>query len=175
MMKLASVVRVALGLQAMANVLALDQSSRITGYAVFIDNQLIASGTFTVSDDYIPDRLVKIRNKVIDLIEKYSINQVLLEDIQMQTQVNNVATHKILAEVLGVLEELCAERKIPHELIHSSSWKSGLGIKGRDRAAQKRNAQAYVEDVYKLKVSQDESDAICIGSHYTRQKKSAWD
>lgn len=55
--------------QAMANILALDQSSRISGYAVFIDNQLVASGTFTVTDDYIPDRLVKIRNKVIALIE----------------------------------------------------------------------------------------------------------
>ena len=159
----------------MANILALDQSSRITGYAIFIDNQLVASGTFTVTDDHIPDRLVKIRKKVIELIDKYNINKVLLEDIQMQTQVNNVSTHKILAEVLGVLEELCAERKIPHELIHSSSWKSGLNIKGRDRATQKRNAQAYVEDVYKLKVSQDESDAICIGSHYVKQTKSAWD
>ena len=159
----------------MANILALDQSSRISGYAVFIDNQLIASGTFTVTDDHIPDRLVKIRKKVIELIDKYNINKVLLEDIQMQTQVNNVSTHKILAEVLGVLEELCAERKIPHELIHSSSWKSGLNIKGRDRATQKRNAQAYVEEVYRLKVSQDESDAICIGSHYVKQKKSAWD
>lgn len=159
----------------MANILALDQSSRITGYAVFINNQLTASGTFTVADDYIPDRLVKIRNKVISLIEQYNIDKVLLEDIQMQTQVNNVSTHKILAEVLGVLEELCAERKIPHELIHSSSWKSGLNIKGRDRATQKRNAQAYVEETYKLKVSQDESDAICIGSHYVKQTKSAWD
>ena len=159
----------------MANILALDQSSRITGYAIFINNQLTASGTFTVADDYIPDRLVKIRNKVNDLIDKYSINKVLLEDIQMQTQVNNVSTHKILAEVLGVLEELCAERKIPHELIHSSSWKSGLNIKGRDRATQKRNAQAYVEENYKLRVSQDESDAICIGSHYVKQTKSAWD
>lgn len=159
----------------MANILALDQSSRITGYAIFINNQLTASGTFTVADDYIPDRLVKIRNKVISLIEQYNIDKVLLEDIQMQTQVNNVSTHKILAEVLGVLEELCAERKISHELIHSSSWKSGLNIKGRDRATQKRNAQAYVEEKYKLKVSQDESDAICIGSHYVKQTKSAWD
>lgn len=159
----------------MSNILALDQSSRVSGYAVFVDNQLVASGTFTVSDDYIPDRLVKIRKKVVALIEKYDINKVLLEDIQMQTQVNNVSTHKILAEVLGVLEELCAERKIPHELIHSSTWKSGLNIKGRDRATQKRNAQAYVEEVYKLKVSQDESDAICIGSHYVKKTKSAWD
>ena len=159
----------------MANILALDQSSRVTGYAVFRDGSLIDSGTFTTTDDFIPDRLVQIRKKVISLIEFHNIDKVLLEDIQMQTQVNNVATHKVLAEVLGVLEELCAERKIPHELIHSSTWKSGLGIKGRDRAAQKKNAQAYVSEVYNLKVSQDESDAICIGSHYIRQKKSAWD
>jgi hypothetical protein len=64
---------------------------------------------------------------------------------------------------------------IPHELIHSQTWKSTLNIKGRDRATQKKNAQAYVADVYKLKVSQDESDAICIGSHYIKQTKSAWD
>lgn len=159
----------------MANILALDQSSRITGYAIFINNQLTASGTFTVADDYIPDRLVKIRNKVISLIEQYNIDKVLLEDIQMQTQVNNVSTHKILAEVLGVLEELCAERKISHEVIHSQTWKSGLAIKGRDRTAQKKNAQEYVAITYNKKVSQDESDAICIGSHYIKQTKSAWD
>ena len=159
----------------MANILALDQSSRVTGYAVFRDGSLIDSGTFTTTNDFIPDRLVQIRKKVISLIEFHNIDKVLLEDIQMQTQVNNVATHKVLAEVLGVLEELCAERNIPHELIHSSTWKSGLDIKGRDRAAQKKNAQAYVSEVYNLKVSQDESDAICIGSHYVRQKKSAWD
>lgn len=159
----------------MANILALDQSSRITGYAVFKNNQLVASGTFATTDDSIPQRLVEIRARVTKLIEFYEIDKVLLEDIQMQTQVNNVATHKVLAEVLGVLEEMCAEYKIPHEVIHSQTWKSGLAIKGRDRAAQKKNAQAYVADTYGKKVSQDESDAICIGSHYIRQTKSAWD
>ena len=77
--------------------------------------------------------------------------------------------------MLGVLEELCAERHISHEVIHSQTWKSGLSIKGRDRAAQKKNAQAYVAATYNKKVSQDESDAICIGSHYIKQTKSAWD
>lgn len=159
----------------MANILALDQSSRITGYAIFKNNSLVDSGTFTTTDDFIPNRLVQIRNKVNGLIDQHNIDKVLLEDIQMQTQVNNVATHKVLAEVLGVLEELCAERKISHEVIHSQTWKAGLAIKGRDRAAQKKNAQAYVATTYGKKVSQDESDAICIGSHYIKQTKSAWD
>ena len=159
----------------MANILALDQSSRVTGYAVFQDGVLIDSGTFTVTDDFIPNRLVKIRNEVIGLIQCHAIDKVLLEDIQLQTQINNVSTHKILAEVLGVLEELCAELKIDHELVHSQTWKSGLNIKGRDRATQKRNAQAFVAETFNKRVSQDESDAICIGSYYVKQKKSAWD
>lgn len=159
----------------MANILALDQSSRITGYAIFKDGELIDSGTFVTSDDFIPNRLVQIRNKINEIINTYNIDKILLEDIQMQNQVNNVATYKILAEVLGVLEELCAERNISHEIIHSQTWKSGLLIKGRDRSAQKKNAQNYVINTYNKKVSQDESDAICIGSYYVKQKKSAWD
>lgn len=158
----------------MQNILALDQASRTTGWAVFQEEQLIASGTFTYDDNDFSQRLVKIRNKVISLIEQYNINKILLEDIQLQGQTNNVTTYKALAEVLGVLEELSCERKIPHELVHSQTWKSTLNIKGRDRATQKRNAQAYVAETYNKKVSQDESDSICIGTAYIKNNKSAF-
>jgi hypothetical protein len=53
----------------MNNILALDQASRTSGYAVFQEDKLIASGTFTYEDDDFSLRLVKIRNKVIALIE----------------------------------------------------------------------------------------------------------
>ena len=156
------------------NILALDQASRTSGWSVFQNEQLIASGTFTYDDDNFSLRLVKIRNKVIQLIQQYEINKVLLEDIQLQGQTNNVTTYKTLAEVMGVLEELCCELKIPHEIIHSQTWKSVLDIKGRERATQKRNAQAFVAATFGKKVSQDESDAICIGTHYIKSNKSAF-
>ena len=156
------------------NILALDQASRTSGYAIFHEDQLIASGTFTFEDDDFSLRLVKIRNKVISLIEQYNINKILLEDIQLQGQTNNVETYRKLAEVRGVLTELACEMKIPHEIIHSQTWKSTLDIKGRDRTTQKRNAQAFVAATYNKKVSQDESDAICIGSHYIKSNKSAF-
>lgn len=156
------------------NILALDQASRCSGYAVFQDDQLIAGGTFTFDDEDFSLRLVKIRNKVISLIEQYNINKILLEDIQLQGQTNNVTTYKALAEVLGVLEELAKERNIPHELVHSQTWKSTLGIKGRDRATQKRNAQLFVSETYNIKASQDACDAICIGTSYINSNKSAF-
>lgn len=158
----------------MVNVLALDQASRTSGYAVFQDERLIASGTFTYDDADFSLRLVKIRNKVASLIKEYDIDKILLEDIQLQGQTNNVTTYKALAEVLGVLEELARELSIPHELIHSQTWKSTLVIRGRDRATQKRNAQGFVNSYYNIKASQDESDAICIGTHYVKSNKSAF-
>lgn len=152
----------------MTKLLALDQSSRITGWAVFADGGLEAYGKFdaeAVGTD-IGKRLKYIKTKVLVLIEKYQPTKVLIEDIQMQSTVgNNVVTFKTLAYVQAVLIEALTELSIPYELIHSSSWKSTLGIKGKARAEQKRNAQQWVVNTYSVKPTQDECDAICIGAH----------
>lgn len=142
--------------------LALDQATT-TGYAVFVDNELKDYGKFTYDDDNVGLRLVKIRNKLIELINKHNINEIAFENIQMQN--NNVLTFKVLAEIYGVIHELAEELQIPYTIVASSSWKSTLDIKGRARAEQKRNAQQYVINRYNIKASQDTCDAICIGSH----------
>lgn len=153
--------------------LALDQSSRCTGYAVFQKGELIDSGTFTLDDPYFGVRLVALRQRVSSLISHYGVTNAAIEDIQLQSNVNP-ATYKALAEVFGVLEELLTELDIPYEIVHSQTWKSTLGIKGTKRADQKKNAQEYVLKNYNKKVSQDESDAICIGSHIMKKTESAF-
>lgn len=152
----------------MANLLALDQASLTSGFAVFKDDELFDYGKFTFSDNDIAERLVKIRNKVIELIDKYDINKVAFEDIQMQNSTNNVQTFKVLAEVYGVILELLQEKKIDYVIISSNTWKSTLGIRGRARAEQKRNAQQFVLNTYNIKAIQDICDAICIGTHVIR-------
>lgn len=151
----------------MRKVLALDQSSRITGYAIFENAKLVKYGKFSVDDDDIGVRLLKIRNNVLNLINDNEINEVVFEDIQLQNNVlNNIQTFKTLAEVFGIIYELVTELELPHAAVLSSSWKSTLGIKGRTRPEQKRNAQEYVVKAYDVKPTQDECDAICIGLHY---------
>jgi hypothetical protein len=54
----------------------------------------------------------------------------------------------------------------------ASSWKSTLGIKGRTRPEQKRNAQEFIQKTYNIKPTQDECDAICIGCHHLIHKVS---
>lgn len=115
---------------------------------------------------------MKIRQKIQELIDEYNITEVVLEDIQMEKGVgNNVVTYKALAEVIGVITELLAELKIPFKLIPSSTWRSGLGVKGSQRSVYKKNAQIFVEKNYSKAASEDESDAICIGTYYIRNEK----
>lgn len=93
----------------------------------------------------------------------------------MQTNVaNNIKTFKSLAEVYGVISELFEELDIPHSSVLATTWKSSLGIKGRARDEQKRNAQKYVLDNYGQKATQDESDAICIGTYKIQQSAHDW-
>ena len=146
--------------------LALDQSSRISGYAIFVDENLIAHGSINLTEEDVGQRLVLIRKEVTKLIHKYDINEIAFEDIQMQASVgNNVQTFKILAEVFGVILMLCTELKINYTIISSNTWKSTLKIKGKKRSEQKQDAQRYVLEHYGIKAIQDTVDAICIGAH----------
>lgn len=159
--------------QLVRKLLALDQASHTSGYSIFYDDKLEAYGKFTFDDEDIGERLYKIREKVIELIDKYDINEVAFEDIQLQNNVgNNVKTFKILAEVFGIIYELVTEKKIPHTAVLAGTWKSSLGIKGKNRQEQKRNAKEYVIQTYGVKPTQDEADAICIGSHMTNKPKA---
>lgn len=157
-------------------ILAFDQSSRTSGFAVFEDGNLIDYGKFTYEDSDFGIRLMNIRNKIISLIKKYQPDQIAFEDIQLQNNVvNNVDTFKKLAEVFGIVYELATELGIPHLIVLSSTWKSSLSIKGRDRAAQKRSAQEWVKNKYNITPTQDECDAICIGAHASLKTEESFD
>ena len=159
----------------MSRLLALDQASKVTGWAIFEDGELKSYGKISLDDPNIDTRLVQLRQNIWVLIESENINEVVFEDIQQQNNVaNNVQTFKVLAEVYGVVSELLQELQIPHSTVLAASWKSTLGIKGRTRAEQKKNAQLYVEQNYNIHVIQDIADAVCIGTHHIKKNKCAW-
>ena len=133
-------------------ILALDQSSRTSGYAIFVEGRLETFGHFTIKDEDIGIRLLKIRQQVETLVNKYNITEVIMEDIQLQ--------------VFGVIYELLTEMDIKVTSALASSWKSKLKIKSRQRQQQKQEAQELVSTLYSVKATQDEADAICIGTYY---------
>lgn len=154
-------------------ILSLDQSSRVSGWAVFDEDQLITYGKFSIDNADGAARLTRIKQTVAELIQQHNITEIVMEDIQLQASMgNNVQTFKMLAEVFGVLQQYFNEQQIPTTAVLASQWKSTLGIKGKARAEQKQNAQLYVFNTYNIKATQDECDAICIGTHYIKTKKS---
>lgn len=159
----------------MSHLLALDQASKVTGWAIFEDGELKSYGKISLDDPNTDIRLVQLRQGIQTLVADYNIDEVIFEDIQQQNNVaNNVQTFKVLAEVYGVVSELLQEIQIPHSTVLAASWKSTLGIKGRTRAEQKKNAQLYVEQNYGIHVIQDIADAVCIGTHHIKKNKCAW-
>ena len=159
----------------MSRLLALDQASKCTGWAIFEDGELKSYGKISLDDPNTDIRLVQLRQGIQTLVADYNIDEVIFEDIQQQNNVtNNVQTFKVLAEVYGVVSELLQEIQIPHSTVLAASWKSTLGIKGRTRAEQKKNAQLYVEQNYDIHVIQDIADAVCIGTHHIKKNKCAW-
>lgn len=159
----------------MSRLLALDQASKVTGWAIFEDGELKSYGKISLDDPNTDIRLVQLRQGIQTLVADYNVDEVIFEDIQQQNNVaNNVQTFKVLAEVYGVVSELLQEIQIPHSTVLAASWKSTLGIKGRTRAEQKKNAQLYVEQNYGIHVIQDIADAVCIGTHHIKKNKCAW-
>lgn len=156
--------------------LALDQASNISGYAIFEDGKLLKYDKINLTGYDLADKLILLRKQIANLIQEWNIEEVIMEDIQLQGNVtNNVKTFKVLAEVFGVIYELVNEMNIKNSAVLASEWKSTLKIKGRDRTAQKRAAQQYVIDNYNIKPTQDECDAICIGAHYYLKDKQEFD
>ena len=159
----------------MSRLLALDQASKVTGWAIFEDGELKSYGKISLDDPNTDTRLVQLRQDIQTLVADYNIDEVIFEDIQQQNNVaNNVQPFKLLAEDYGVVSELLQELQIPHSTVLAASWKSTLGIKGRTRAEQKKNAQLYVEQNYGIHVIQDIADAVCIGTHHIKKNKCAW-
>lgn len=152
--------------------LSLDQSSKISGWAIFQDGKLEKYGKWTFNDSDLGARLFKIRKALIKIIQEEQIDEVVIEDIQLQ---ENVQLFKTLAEVFGVVYETVIELDLPVSAVLAAQWKSTLNIKGKQRAEQKRNAQQYIINNYGIKPTQDECDAICIGLHYLNQKNSILD
>ena len=149
--------------------LALDQASKVTGYAIFDDAKLIKYGTFSTSAADDISRFAMIRGWLLSLISTWRPDFVGIEGIQFQEegggQKMGVTVFQTLARLQGVLMMACYDAKIPFEICPTNTWRHSCGVKGKTRTDKKRSMQLLVQQWYNLKVSEDEADAIGIGRH----------
>ena len=161
-------------------ILALDQSTHITGWSLYENGQLINYGSWEATENKSTARISSVKAWVAYMIEKFSADTLVLEDIQLQKFTREqggedaaVLTYKKLAHLQGVLKNFCYENGIAYIIVSPATWKSYNNVKGRTRSDQKRSAQLRVEAIFDTKASSDESDAILIGRWAAAQHKNS--
>ena len=146
------------------DVLAFDQSTKISAYSLWQDGKYVEVGVIDLHK--MKDTSERVRAMGVELcntIEKYNPEVVVIEEVAQQS---NAMTLKLLARIQGVIIGFCAAHDIDTYIVEPSKWRSTLHFKqgsGVKRAELKAQSIEYVKDKYKLDVSEDECEAICIG------------
>ena len=86
-----------------------------------------------------------------------------MEDIQYQQ--NGLMTFKVLAMLLGIIQELCREHEIEFDAVAPNVWRKYAGTAGKTRREEKMLSVAVVKEKYGIQVTDDVAEAILIGRY----------
>lgn len=152
--------------------IALDESTTCTGYAVFDDSELIEHGTFSFKSKDVLERVSLIMEEIENLIDTYKPDNMIIEDVQITM---NAATAKSLLGLQFMIEVYAHRTNISCETYRTTRWRKILGLsnsRALDRKAKKQETIDYVKDKYGIEIlKDDESDAIAIGTAYLLEKE----
>lgn len=148
-------------------ILALDQSTHLTGWSIYDNEQLIAYGIYETVNEQQIDRMNEVKEWLVSMIINWRPDFIGLEGIQYQSSAG-VTTFEALARLQGVLMECCFENRLPFEICHTATWRQACGVKGKSRIEKKRSMKELVKNWFDVGVSEDEADAIGIGRYCTK-------
>lgn len=157
-------------------ILALDCSTKSTGYALFEDNKLTEYGVLTAKSKDVFERIKSITNQIEILLRRYEPDEIIAEEVlppeKSETSfIINNKTFKALIYLQASIATLIHNttfKKISITFIYPGTWRANLGIKtgrGIRREAIKKETMIYINDKFGLDIKIDDiSDAIGIGS-----------
>lgn len=148
-------------------ILAFDQSTVKTGWAVFEDGQFVDSGVFDVHKEKDASRRSRQMYELL-LCKTLEVmpNLVVAEEVSLQNP--NVKTIVELSRIQGLVQAASyASLSNPFVTFYTpAQWRKSVGIqtgRGIKRAELKKASTQMVAEKYGKNVSDDEADAILIG------------
>lgn len=148
--------------------IAFDQATENFGLSIFDNGKLVFYSLYKFTGDVIM-RLTKIRKFINDIvIKEWKPDFIMCEDIQYQ---NGIMTFKILAMLLGIVQETAAENEVDYEVVSPNVWRKYAGTAGKDRKTEKLLSRAVVKEKYNIDVTDDIAEAILIGHYGVRMHK----
>jgi Holliday junction resolvasome RuvABC endonuclease subunit len=148
-------------------VLGIDQATHTTGVAIVSDEGILVHHCNLSGGDGGPKtRSLKIYDQLDELLTKYKVDHVAIEDILLNKYVPNLNASRDLCVLLGVILGCIHKHGLTFNVYTANSWKSTIGIlsgpEGRNRQAQKTRAVKLVKEKYGIDVDDNQADAICI-------------
>lgn len=151
-------------------ILALDLSTKSSGWALFHNNELKAHGCITSSSTDLIKRIHVMTEGIAEILNNNIVDKIVVEEVRPEGGygVGNTKTHRALMWLQAATAFLIHDSypSIEIDYIYPSSWRAALNIKngrGIKRETLKEADIAFVKDKYGILVNDDEADAICIG------------
>lgn len=149
--------------------LALDASTKATGWAIFKNGKLYKSGVIcprATLDVY--KRIKVVADRIEDIIEEYSVNELISEDIYYG---GNIHTFEVLSMLKGVINYVSNKRKLKIYYVLPNVWKSHFSIARKDSECGKKLAIELCRKKVGRKLGEDESESVLIGMYKLEKER----
>lgn len=144
-------------------ILSFDQSTKVSGFALFDGAKYIGSGFIdlhTITDT--SERTRQMGIAICNTIKKCSPDVIIIEEVQQQ---GNADTLKKLARVQGIAIGFATANNIQLHIVEPTKWRKALNYKqGKavKREELKQQSIDYVKQNFGFNFSEDRCEAICI-------------
>jgi Holliday junction resolvasome RuvABC endonuclease subunit len=155
-------------------ILALDLSTKSTGWAVFDNSKLLDYGCVTATSTNVLNRIEKITDELKIIYDRYTPDNIIVEEVLPEDVEHNQQVFKALMYMQASVALAFNKRGKKLEFYTVNEWRKQCGIRtgrGIKRNVVKAADMKFVEDNYNIKANDDVCDAICIGHVYTHQSK----
>ena len=149
-------------------VLAIDASTRSSGFAIGTNAVLEQYGCIPASSKQSIQRIIKMRESIKTIIETYKVDKIVMEQVRPEY---NSHTMKVLMwlQAAVVIASFEINPKIKCQFMGASTWRSLIKIhqgRGIKRNNLKNQDIEYVKNKYNFTVNDDQADAICLFDAY---------
>jgi len=147
-------------------VLAIDPSTKASGYAVYEDQELKDYGYITAGSSNVWHRIHKMVDELEEIVIKHEIDNVIIEDVYPEDVHNNIQIYKTLTYLQGFILDMLNNHDLHPKFYTASEWRKKCGIhtgRGVKRESLKPKDKQFVRSQFGLQVNDDIADAICIG------------
>ena len=153
-------------------VLAIDGSTKSTGWALFNNRKLVTYGIICANNNNVLDRIPIIVNGLLQILKEHNPDEIIMEEVIPEDVNHNQTTFKSLIYLQAMVALTFHKMGKKLNFYAASEWRkkceiqTGRGIK---RDMVKAADIQFVKDNYNIETNDDIADAICIGHAYTHQ------